>query len=290
MFNTLNPGHLGIRGLSLPEQVDLAHRTGFRGLSFNLADAVAMAERDGVDSVRALFEDAGIRPGAWGPPVDWQTAEGLEQLRPMAEIAAGIGATTTLTWVLPGDNERDRDAQYAWYMARLRPFAQVLADAGISLALEFIGPKTLRDTFTHEFVWRMQDVLAMAKDTGTGNVGLLFDTFHFWTSHADMAEIDALDPRDILLVHTNDAPAGVAADDQMDQVRTLPMETGAIPAPEMLRRLRAIGVNCPVETEPFSDRVRQIAAKDPEAAAREAFAAQEKLFQAAGLEAQGPGL
>lgn len=287
MYNTLNTGHLGIKELSLPQQVDLASRVGFRGLSFDLSSAVAIAEQDGVDAVTRLFDDAGVRPGAWGPPVDWQNdavrEQQLEALRPMAEIAARIGATTTLTWVLPGNNERDRDAQYAWYMERLRPFAQVLADAGIRLALEFIGPKTLRDQFTHEFVWRMQDVLAMAKDVGTGNVGLLFDTYHFYTSHAAMDEIDALDPRDILLIHTNDAPAGLGIDEQLDQVRTLPMETGVTPAPEMLRRLHAIGVECAVETEPFSARVREIATTDPEAAAREAYAAQKRLFEAAGL-------
>ena len=287
MYNTLNTGHLGINGLTLPQQVDLAARVGFRGLSFDLNEAARVAEAQGVDAVHAMFDDAGIRPGAWGPPVDWQNdavrEQQLEALRPLAELAAQIGATTTLTWVLPGNNERDRDAQYAWYMARLRPFAQVLADGGISLALEFIGPKTLRDQFTHEFVWLMQDMLALAKDVGTGNVGLLFDTYHFYTSHAALDEIDALDPRDILLVHTNDAPAGLEIDEQLDAVRTLPMETGVVPAPEILRRLHAIGVECPVETEPFSARVREIAATDPEAAAREAFAAQKALFEAAGL-------
>jgi sugar phosphate isomerase/epimerase len=288
MFNTLNTGHLGISGLSLPQQVDLAARTGFRGLSFDLTGAVAIAEEKGVNALKALFDDAGIRPGAWGPPVDWQNdavrQQQLEALRPMADVAAQIGATTTLTWVLPGNNDRDRDAQYAWYMERLLPFAQVLADAGISLALEFIGPKTLRDQFTHGFIYTMQDMLALARDTGTGNVGLLFDTYHFYTSHAETDEIDALDPRDVLLVHTNDAPAGLEIDEQLDGVRTLPMETGVLPAPEMLRRLHAIGVDCPVETEPFSARVREIAASDPEAAAREAFAAQKALFEAAGLE------
>ncbi|HLU35618.1 MAG TPA: TIM barrel protein, partial [Thermomicrobiales bacterium] len=88
---------------------------------------------------------------------------------------------------------------------------------------------------------------------------------------------------DVLLVHTNDAPAGLEIDEQMDGTRTLPMETGVIPAPEMLRRLAAIGYDGPVETEPFSERIRQVAATDPVAAAMEAFDAQKRLFKAAGL-------
>jgi sugar phosphate isomerase/epimerase len=287
MLNTLNAGHLGIRGYALPQLITLAAETGFRGLAFDIAEATSLADQHGAGHVRALFEFAGVTPADWVAPVDWQHDDNreaqLEQLRPMLEVAAELGATTTLTWIMPGNNERDRDEQYAWYMERLRPFARVLGEAGINLALEFIGPKTLRDTFAHEFIWTMGDVLALAKDTGTGNVGLLFDTFHFYTSHADMDDIDALEAGDVLLVHTNDAPAGLGIDEQMDGTRTLPMETGVIPAPEMLRRLAAIGFDGPVETEPFSDRIRQLAADDPVSAAMEAFEAQKRLLETAGL-------
>lgn len=62
MFNTLNCVHLGIKGFSLPNQIALAKKTGFRGLSFDLGTAVEIANADGVDTVQALFNDAGIRP------------------------------------------------------------------------------------------------------------------------------------------------------------------------------------------------------------------------------------
>ncbi len=287
MLNTLNAGHLGIRGYALPQLITLAAETGFKGVAFDIAEATALANQHGAGHIRALFEFASVTPADWVAPVDWQSDDNreqqLEELRPMLEVAAALGATTTLTWIMPGNNERERDAQYAWYMERLRPFACVLKEAGINLALEFIGPKTLRDSFVHEFIWTMNDVLDLARDTGTGNVGLLFDTFHFYTSHADMDEIDKLGAGDVLLVHTNDAPAGLEIDEQMDGTRTLPMETGVIPAPEMLRRLAAIGYDGPVETEPFSERLRQVAATDPVAAAMEAFDAQKRLFEAAGL-------
>lgn len=63
------------------------------------------------------------------------------------------------------------------------------------------------------------------------------------------------------------------------------METGVIQAPEMLRKLADIGVDCGIGAEPFSKRINELAAKDPLAAAKETCEAQKKLFEAAGLQA-----
>jgi sugar phosphate isomerase/epimerase len=61
------------------------------------------------------------------------------------------------------------------------------------------------------------------------------------------------------------------------------METGVIPAPEMLCVLHGLGYDGAVIAEPFSARLEELAAHDPLAAARETRAAQEHLFTAAGL-------
>jgi sugar phosphate isomerase/epimerase len=92
-----------------------------------------------------------------------------------------------------------------------------------------------------------------------------------------------LEPGDVVLVHTNDAPAGIPIDEQQDLSRTLPMETGVIPAPEMLRVLDGLGFDGAVIAEPFSARINELAAHDPLAAATETREAQERLFAAAGL-------
>jgi sugar phosphate isomerase/epimerase len=94
---------------------------------------------------------------------------------------------------------------------------------------------------------------------------------------------------DVMLVHTNDAPAEIPIDEQQDLSRALPMETGVIPAPEMIRVLAGIGYDGAVVAEPFSARINELAARDPLAAAKEICAAQERLFAAAGLrEAKSP--
>lgn len=287
MINTLLPGAIGISGLSLAESIQLAHDAGFQGVAFDIVEAKAIADERGVAHLQAIFEDAGVRPTLWSPPVDWQNDatrdSQIAQLAPFAELGAALGATNVTTGIMPANNDRPYDEQYAWLQERIRPYAAALASSGIRLGIEFISPKTLRDQFTHQFIYTMKDMLAFAKDVGTGNVGVLFDVWHHYCAHGTLEDMDILTADDVQFVHTNDAPTGIAIDEQQDLSRTLPMETGVIPAPEMLRKLADIGYQGGVGAEPFSKRINELAATDPLAAATETCEAQTKLFQAAGL-------
>ena len=64
------------------------------------------------------------------------------------------------------------------------------------------------------------------------------------------------------MVHVNDAPAGIARDEQIDTVRTLPMETGVIDLAGFMQAMQEIGYDGPVMPEPFSQRVNDLAATD----------------------------
>ena len=56
-----------------------------------------------------------------------------------------------------------------------------------------------------------------------------------------------------MYVHVNDAPAGVAMDDHVDNKRGLPGATGVIDIAGFLRALDTIGYLGPVTPEPFED-------------------------------------
>lgn len=289
MYNALLPNAIGITGLNLADSITLAKDAGFQGVAFDIAEAREIAGSRGVDALKAMFEDAGIRPAVWGPPVNWTNDavrdEQIANLGPYAEVAVALGATNVTTGIMPANNERPYDEQYAYLQERIRPYAAALDRYGIRLGIEFISPKTLRDQFEYQFIYTMKDMLAFAKDVGTGNVGVLFDVWHHYCAHGTLDDLDVLTPQDVQLIHTNDAPAGIPVDEQQDLSRTLPMETGVIPAPEMLRKLADIGVDCAVGAEPFSARINELAATDPLAAAKETCEAQKKLFEAAGLRA-----
>lgn len=287
MYSSLMTSAIGIKGLDLEASINLAARTGFDGLWFDIYEAKSLADRHGVDHVKNLFSSKDVRPGGWGAGVRWQDDANrdadLEALKPLAELGVALGNPFTTTGIMPANDAREFDDQYAFIVERLRPYAEALKASGVSLGIEFIAPKTLRDTFKYEFIYSMPRMLDLAADLGTGNIGVLFDVWHHYTAHGTIEEMDLLNPGNVFVVHVNDAPVGLEIDEQQDLVRTLPMETGVIPVPEMIAKLEAIGFAGPVVAEPFSARINELAAVNPVAAATETSASIRKLFTAAGI-------
>lgn len=285
MYNLLIPGTIGIHDVSLADSVKLAREAGFEGVAFDIFEAQAYADEHGLAALQDLFGE--IIPGVWNPGVNWQDdasrVDQIEAMKPVLELAQQLGSTNVTTGIMPANNDRPYDEQYEYLQTRLKPLAEALNAGGIRIGIEFITPKTLRDQFEHQFIYKMQDMLAFAKDIGTGNVGVLFDVWHHYCAHGTLEEMDVLKAEDVQLVHTNDAPLGLEIDEQQDLSRELPMATGVIPAVEMLKKLKSIGVNVGVAAEPFSQEINELAAKDPLAAAKKTAEANEKLLVAAGI-------
>ena len=141
-------------------------------------------------------------------------------------------------------------------MRRLRPIADLLARHEIRLGLEFIGPKTLRDTFRHEFVHTIPQMLELCdavQGRDSSHVGVLLDSYHWYLSSGVKADLlDNLNNRNIVYVHLNDAVAGRSREEQMDLERELPCASGLIDAAAFVSALRAADYDGPVTVEPFS--------------------------------------
>ena len=292
MFKNLSPGAVGIRGLSLAEQIDLAAKTGFGGIDFSIREAADLADAHGVEHVRGLFEASGVRPGQWGLPVAWNKDEqweaDLADLPKLAALGRELGCTRTATWCPPASNDRTYDENFAWHVARFRPIAQVLADEGCRLGIEFIGPQTIRARFQHTFVYTLGGMMELAgaigggHGTSAGNVGLLLDAWHLYTSGGSIDDLDQIAAQDVVTVHVNDAPEGLTMDQYVDNDRRLPMETGVIDLPGFMLKLAAMNYDGPVTPEPFSARVNAI--EDPLQAARLVASYMDKLWTASDLD------
>jgi sugar phosphate isomerase/epimerase len=286
MYPNLGVGAIGHKA-TLTEAIDFAQQYGFRGIDFSIGEAQALAEKNGVVYVRELFTSKGILPGVMGFPVEFRKdegawREGMAALPAQAQLAQAIGCTRSATWVPPGHNERDFAENFKLHVERIGAAAAILADHDIALGLEFIGPKTLRKNFSHRFIYTMEGMLAMGAAMGTGNVGLLLDVWHLYTSHGTLDQVRELQASDVVVVHINDAPAGIAVDEQMDQVRTLPGETGVLDIEGFLQALEEIGYDGPVTVEPFSKRVREMSVQDAVAATA---ASVQKVWPRSGVKA-----
>jgi sugar phosphate isomerase/epimerase len=287
MYATIGPEALGIRGLSLSKAIALARDAGFAGLAFDSRAAARAVDEQGLAAVQEEFGQAGVKPALWNLPVAWRDDEqwqtDLSELPRLAATARELGATQTATYMPSGSDERPFRENFDWHVVRLRPIAEILRDEGCRFGIEFLGPKTYRAAFRHEFIYTLDGVMELIAAIGTGNVGLLLDSWHLYTSGGALADLEHLTNQDVVVVHVNDAPAGVALDEQIDTVRALPMETGVIDLVGFMRALRKMDYDGPVMPEPFSQRLNDLATTDPNAAAREAARSMNALWQAAGL-------
>jgi sugar phosphate isomerase/epimerase len=287
MFKNLAPGAIGIK-CGWIEGLDLAKEAGFQGADLNLAEAEKIAAEQGVEAVRALYADRGLQLGGWGFPVNWRAGEAefiesLGKLPAQAKLAADLGCFRTYTWMLGWSDDLPRKEHFDRVSRRFRLCAEVLKDYGHHLGLEFIGPRTSRAPHKYGFVYTMDGMLTLCCAIGTGNVGVLFDVWHWYTAQSTLDDVRKLTADDVVYVHINDAPAGVNVLDQIDNQRCLPGETGVIPNGELLRALHEIGYTGPVTVEPFNARLREIAERDPREAARITRESLDKVFGEAGL-------
>lgn len=284
MYINLSPGTIGIKA-SLTESLDLAKRHGFSGVDFSIHEVADLVDSQDADTVLKRFADAGQKPGAWGFPVNFRQdeaawKEGLAELPRLAKAAQSCGLTRVSTWIMPCDDERPYAENFTFHADRMRPGAQILADHGISFGLEWVGPKTLRDSKQYPFIHTMEEALELGDKIGTGNMGLLVDAYHMYTSHAPNSDILKLNVEQVVNVHVNDAIKDVPIDEQLDGVRELPGYSGMIDLNGFLHALRDIGYDGPVTAEPFSQRLRDL--PDEEAAA-ETGQAMQAMWEKAGL-------
>jgi sugar phosphate isomerase/epimerase len=260
MFKNLSCHAIGHKVSSFEETVKLAKEFGFAGVDPDLA----YAREKGVSATSDLLAAHGLKVGGFSLPVKWREAdsdkdyaESLEKFVGDCKIAAELGVTRCMTWVMPCSDKLSYAQHYDLFITRMRPIAQILKGFGQSLGLEFIGPRTLRVSRKNGFIYTMDGMRAAATAIGTGNVGFLLDSFHWYTAQATVSDIEQLDAREVVYVHVNDGVAGVAVTEQLDNKRELP-GNGVIDLKGFFGALRKIGYDGPVTVEPFNQPVRDM--------------------------------
>ena len=278
MFTSLNPGAIGAKA-DLQQGLQLAARHGFDGYHVGIGEAQQL----GAERVLELAADADVRLSAFGFPLDFRADEAaferdLKALPALAQTAADLEVRRTATWIVPASDELTYADNLAQHARRLKPAAAILADHGIRLGLEYVGPRTSREGKKHEFAHTMDQMGELCAAVGD-NCGYLLDAWHWYTAHEDAAHLLRLSPEQVVDVHVNDAPDR-PVDEQIDNQRCLPGETGVIDIATFLGSLKQIGYDGPVMVEPFSQVVRDM---DADNACAATVASLRKVWSQAGL-------
>jgi sugar phosphate isomerase/epimerase len=259
-----------------PDFARLAARVGFPGTDVMLGPAM----QAGAAATNELLEQLDVKPAAIDFPVNFRKDEaafqaGLAKLDDQAKFAAGIHCPRMFTYILSSSDTPKAELR-ALYKRRFTESARVLAAHDVRLGLEFLGPVQFRHQFAHEFIWRMNEMLAFAEECGP-NVGLTLDSWHWHHAGATTDDIIAAGRNRIVNVHFNDAP-NLPPDQIRDNQRLLPGE-GVINLVGFLQALQRIGYIGPLSVEVFG----RLKDKTPEEAARLGLSASLEVFRKAGV-------
>ena len=260
MYRALATGPIGVQ-VGFEQTVALARANGFGGISLEQGEIAAVG---GPAAAARMLAAAGLRAANAGLPVDFRTTDeaferGLEALPAYAADLLTLGCDRVATWLLPASDTLPYADNLALHRDRLGAAAAVLGRAGIRLGLEYVGPLSSRAGKRYPFIYDQTGLFELIDAMAQPNVGLLLDAWHWYTTGSSLAELAALSNASVVLVHVNDAPAGVPLDEQRDLVRRMPGETGVIPIAPFMQALASMGYDGPVIVEPFSDWVRGLA-------------------------------
>jgi len=244
----------------LRTRAEAAARAGFAGIGLVTADLAHNLERYGVDGIRAILDDNGLRYLEFEVLLDW-FADGERRAASDADRAFLLDAAQKLGAYqvkVGGDITGD-----TWPVERMAESFATLArearDAGTQVSLEIFPASNVRDLPT-----------AIAITEGAGeNAGLLLDIWHLTRGNIPYDDIATIPQGLIKHIELDDAAAtleGTIMEDTLER-RRMPGE-GDFDVQHFLRAVRAAGYGGVYGVEVLSAEIRAMPVAE---AARRAY-------------------
>jgi len=227
----------------------LAASTGYAGADVTLGNAMKMD----ATAVRNLYTDLRLRPGlasqvpALFPKNPAVFQKNLERLAECVRFMGAIGCTRMYAVILPSSDVPKAELRKI-YKDRLQTVSAMLRPSNIRLGLKFVGLVSLRKRQPHEFIWRMDETLELARECG-GNIGVMLDSWHWHLAGATPEDIVKAGKERIVSVHVSDARK-MAPEEVHDDQRVLPGE-GIMDLLGFFRALKKIGYDGDIGPEPL---------------------------------------
>ena len=278
MIPCLNPVTTG-GAPSFEAFLDAAAACGYGGVEYSAEPIAEWIREKSRQAARDLLSEKGIRLGAFGLPVDFRSTEenfrkGLPVLKEHAAAAEAVGCTRCVTWLNPAID--DEPVGFTCRCTRrLRECAKILGDHGISFGLEWVGTPTLRCSpdgkrvRKYDFLFTIPQTLEFIEAIGEPNIGLLVDSFHWFTARHTVGDLKKLPREKFVHVHINDAPDKPVGQ-QIDNQRLLPGE-GIINLKGFVSVLKAKGYHGFIAVETFSETVPKLGLMGAAKAAKQAL-------------------
>lgn len=261
--------------LELEEYLAIGRQAGFKMADLDASQVLQLEQSKGRPYVQELFLRHQIQWASFTLPVNLsanqsEQGEQWDRLVLFAETAKRYGVTRCVTWLWPSIDESP--VPYACRLIRnVRQSADILVKEGIHLGLEFVGPHHLRNK-RYPFVYTIPDLLLLIDAVARDNVGVLLDSYHWYTTGQSVQELALIPLEKLVHVHLNDTLN--SPEEAHDQERLLPGD-GMIDLTGFLRGIQAKGYTGPLSIEVLR---KQAPAEAPDVIIKHAFSLVESLL------------
>lgn len=254
MIQTVCPAYLGSQENFYQTAPLIAAQGQFEGYySYDILADTAQ----GVEKTREMFDESELRPVGFRLPIELHASSvcfrhDFASLQETIRTAHAIGYPLGLTWIMPGSNEIAPNDYQPLLVSRLKRLSQLLAEYDMQLAVELVAPYTIQSQYRHPIPVTIDYLLELIAQTGQKNIGIVLDIFHFFCARHKDEDLQLLHDRtQIKMVHISDGMPGCTPEQQQDQDRRLPGQTGVIDCEAMFRHLQHLGYDGSVIPEPL---------------------------------------
>ncbi len=278
MLIHLSCGSIGVKA-SQNEAIDYAAKYGIDAVDADMKYLSGLSESE----LAKLLDEMKSKKVTWalaGVPVEFRKddaafEDSMKAFPAQVESLERAGVKRMTTWIAPASPDTTYMQNMKIHSQRLREIARVLDDHGMRLGLEYVGPKTAWTSRKFPFIHTMAEMKDLIGEIGKPNVGLVLDSWHWYTAGDTKKDLMTLTNRMVVSVDLNDAPAGIPVEQQVDSRRELPAATGVIDVKTFLGALEEFGYDGPIRAEPFNEAVRKL---PPDQAITTTKAAIDKAF------------
>ncbi|AEF81131.1 sugar phosphate isomerase/epimerase family protein [Leadbettera azotonutricia] len=277
MYKGFSSGMLGFGGRKIEEDIPLAVKYGYGGI---IIDIVEESKKDPAQFNDLLAKNK-LKNGGFGLPVEFRQSEekfeeGLKKFPACCEFAQKTGALRCITWLSPASDTLDYKSNFELHKTRLAKAAKILENHGIRFGLEFVGPPSSRKGKKYEFIHNLATLDELLDAIGASNMGYLMDVYHWDLAGQSYKDFKKIPGKEwVVMAHINDAPAGLAPEDQQDLERELPGATGVLKIGDFMKGLQDLKYDGPVYVEPFYKPFKTMAFED---ALKMSTAAMDKIW------------
>ncbi|MEN3008544.1 sugar phosphate isomerase/epimerase family protein [Pseudothermotoga sp.] len=230
----------------LVEDVECAKKAGFELIEIWKSKLLDMLKKDGVETVKKLFEKHKLKPMTINS-IEQITffeseQEKLKECEQLCKLAKELGVEGIV--LVPGflkgfvDEKTIEDES----IKMLKKMSNIANRFGVKLGFEFLG-------FPNCSVNKIELAWKIVQKVNEENVGIIVDTCHFFAGGSKLEQLEKIDPKKILIVHVNDLPK---LKDVKDSDRVMPAD-GIVHLKDFFVTLRKIGYDGAVSVELFNE-------------------------------------